>query len=423
MRRATLRFLRGLASLGLGLGALVGCGPAEDESGGVPIGALVPFTGMSAASGANYERAMLLAVDMLNEHAGSTRVRLVVRDTHSSSRGTTKSLRALLEERVVGLIGPDRVELVDDVREELGPRMLSHLLPSSMTLADFADDRSGRLIRPAPAAEYVGCALANRIYGDLNRRLVVIHSPDRYRRAFSNALVSAFESYRFAAHQGTGFAFELPESASNYSDVVAAASALNPEAVVVAADAPLAAKLVRDWTTLGRNSVAWFFEPGLRSEEFLHNVSPASVSGATGISLALPDTSSAFARAFQNQWGGEEPLVESHLYFDAVIALGLAALQAREDGEEPNVANVAERALAVLRGPGQSVSWNDLGRAVELVRAGSPIHYVGAAGRATLNAAGVSDGSAAIFGFWQIRGGSIEAERFGACPAGTIGFE
>ena len=407
---------------GLALKTVVACSEPAEET-GTPIGALVPFTGISAVGGPNYERAMLLATEYLNavEASSGRRFRMVVQDSHSTSERTLAALDKVLAQDVIGLIGPDRVELVEAVREQVKARELSQILPSSMTLADFPASESQNLVRPAPAAEVVGCALSNRIYGDLNRTLVVIHSNDAYRTAFAEATVASFESYRFAAHTGTGHAIPLPAS-GDYRRTIAHAAALAPDTIVVAADAPLGAGLVRAWSTITPKPVQWFFEPALRSEEFLRNVNPRSVEGSTGISLALPDASSDFVSAYESRWDGETPLVESHLYFDAVIAIGLSTLiAARELGREPTPAEVASKVLRVVRGPGRSVSWRELDRAVALINEDKAIHYTGAAGRWTLDAQGAAEATAALFGFWRIAGGNISAERFGACPAGTIG--
>jgi ABC-type branched-subunit amino acid transport system substrate-binding protein len=413
--------LRG-ALTGLLFGALTACSEPSDES-GTPIGALVPFTGVSAVGGPNYERAMLLATEYLNSALASSgrRFRMVVQDSHSTRERTLSALDKLLAEDVIGLIGPDRVELVQAVREQLSDRELSQILPSSMTFADFPASLSRNLIRPAPAAEVVGCALSNRIYGDLDRILVVMHSGDAYRTAFAAATVDSFESYRFAAHVGIGHAVLLPAS-GDYRRTISYVAGLAPDTVVVAADAPVGAGLVRAWSTVTPRPVKWFFEPALRSEEFVRNVNPRSVEGSTGISLALPDASSDFVSVYENRWDGETPLVESHLYFDAVIATGLATLvAARELGREPTAAEVAGKVLRVVRGPGRSVSWQELDRAVALINEGTAIHYIGAAGRWALDAQGAPEATSALFGFWRIQGGSIVAERFGACPAGTIG--
>src|SRR5215216_3237615 len=121
---------RALAA-GLMFGTLVGCSEPSEES-GTPIGALVPFTGVSAAGGTNYERAMLLATEHLNAVEASTgrRFRMLVQDSHSTRERTLSGLDKLLAEDVIGLIGPDRVELVQAVRERLGERELSQILPS-----------------------------------------------------------------------------------------------------------------------------------------------------------------------------------------------------------------------------------------------------------------------------------------------------
>ena len=65
-----------------------GCGPADDEeTGGIAVGVLLPFTGDEAALGRNLEQALLLAVADVNEAGGigGQKLRLVTRDTCASS--------------------------------------------------------------------------------------------------------------------------------------------------------------------------------------------------------------------------------------------------------------------------------------------------------------------------------------------------
>jgi ABC-type branched-subunit amino acid transport system substrate-binding protein len=303
--------------LGTGLlcACVSGCGDAADEEHGAAIGAIVPFTGVSAASGASYERAMLLAIEYLNRasRASGQEFRLAEEDSHSTMERTQSGLQKLLRQDVLGIIGPDDVELVKGVRASIGRRPLAHLLPSSVTLQDFSGDTSGLLTRPAPAAEFVGCALANRVYGDLNERMVVVHASDAYRRAFASAAVESFESYRFAARIGHALALSLPEDSDDYLETVSAAAAFEPDTIVLAADAPIAAGFVRAWSTLGRRPASWFFEPGLRSEEFLRNVIVSSVNGASGISLALPDGADDFSAVYEKRLDGEPPSIESQM--------------------------------------------------------------------------------------------------------------
>jgi neutral amino acid transport system substrate-binding protein len=404
-----------------GAGGCTGGGGAPED--GVPIGALIPFTGNAAAGGANYERAMLLAVEHLNAQraASGTTFRLAVDDTHSSSDRTLEGLGSLFGSDVIGLVGPERVELVEDVRSHMAGRVMAHAVPNSMTLADFANDDRGLLVRPAPAAEFVGCAAANRIYGDGHTRLVVLHAEDAYRRAFAAATVKAFESYRFAAHAGTALSIGLPDDPNTYPPIVAAAAAFQPNVVMVAADVAVGAALVRAWTTLSRTQVGWFFDPALRSDEFLRNVDVGAISGGLGISLSLPDKAEAFEQVFAGRWHGDVPSVEAHLYYDAAVAMGLGYLTAsRALGRAATADETSRHVLPVLLGPGISVAWNYLDRAVDQIAAGVPIHYIGASGGSPLDAKGSFEGNVAIFRFWIVSEGHIFQEKFGACPAGTI---
>ena len=69
------------------------------DSTDIQVGALLPFTGELAASGAEYERALVLAVETVNQAGGISghRLRLVARDTHSDVERGIESARALFE--------------------------------------------------------------------------------------------------------------------------------------------------------------------------------------------------------------------------------------------------------------------------------------------------------------------------------------
>ena len=80
--------------------------------------------------------------------------------------------------RMVALVGPERVELVKSVRKAMADTNVPHLLPNSVTLEELPADASSVVVRPAPAAEFIGCALANwredRKLADLHRNIVMM---------------------------------------------------------------------------------------------------------------------------------------------------------------------------------------------------------------------------------------------------------
>lgn len=408
----------------LGVAFVTACvAPPEDEE-GVAIGALVPFTGAAAAGGANYERAMLLAVEHLNAQGGllGQPFRMVTRDSHSSVERTLGSLDDILDEAPIGLVGPADVEQVAAVRERLGDSGLAHVLASSVTHSRFPDEAPGSLVRLAPSAEIMACALANRLYSEQVPRVVASYSADPYRQAFAQAFVTAFEGFRLGGHVGAGLALPLPDVAVGFRDVISQALDFAPDAVVLATEASTGASLVQDWETL--SAVRWFFESSLGSDEFLRNVSPETVQGAIGIGLALPPEAPIFAEAYTKRWSGEAPLNEAYLYYDAVMSIGLASIAAAAElGHAPEPADVSARILQVLRAPGLPVSWQDLDEATRLVSEGSDIQYIGAAGRLALDDGGRIDPNAALLRFWKVDGEAIVPEQFGVCPSSELTFE
>lgn len=395
----------------------------EDDEGAVAIGALVPFTGTSAAGGASYERAMVMAIEHLNREGGvlGEHFRLVTRDSHSTVERTSKSLQQVMEHDVVGLVGPEDVALIQAVRDELKEASIPHLLPSSVSYAHFADSSSGGMVFLSPSAEIISCALANRIYSEQYSRLVVIYSPSPYRQAFAQAVVEAFETFRTSTNIGVGLALPLPPDTTSYVATIQQALAFEPDVVVIATEASVGANLVNTWQSL--RTVQWYFDPALRSEEFLRNVSATTVDGSVGISQSLPDDAETFAEMFSARWDGEPPEVGSYLHYDAVITLGLATIRAATAlGRLPEAEEVAEHVLPILRPPGRTASWTELGDAIAAIRAGEELQYVGAAGRLGVREDGHVEPSVAVTRFWAVRDGQIVSELFGACPAGTLSF-
>ena len=76
-----------------------GCEPEDppEDPNAIEVGALLPFTGELSAYGAAYERALILAVERVNDAGGVSgrRLRLVPKDTHSSVERGLESARAL----------------------------------------------------------------------------------------------------------------------------------------------------------------------------------------------------------------------------------------------------------------------------------------------------------------------------------------
>ena len=110
-----------------------GCAPESPDESGLEVGALLPFTGELAAYGAAYERALILAVETVNDAGGvaGRKVRLVARDTHSETERGLDSARELLDMGVVNVIGPEEPELTLRMAPLFADYDSMQILPSS----------------------------------------------------------------------------------------------------------------------------------------------------------------------------------------------------------------------------------------------------------------------------------------------------
>src|SRR5690606_22911280 len=98
--------------------ATLGCGPetaSEDDR--VVVGLLLPFTGSSSATAANFERAALFAADRINAAGGvqGHHVKIVSRDTHSELRRARSSALELISEGARVVLGPESAHIAHEL--------------------------------------------------------------------------------------------------------------------------------------------------------------------------------------------------------------------------------------------------------------------------------------------------------------------
>ena len=380
---------------------------AEEPEDCMPVGALLPFTGDLASAGANIERALMLALEDI-EAAGGVGPRplcLVPRDTHSDEKRGLAAARDLLRyQRVRALFGPQQDGLALRVIEELRRARVAGISGGTTSPTQRFTEDNGLWFRTVPSALVLGEALAERMYQDGARHISVLYESSEYGVGWSSVL-----QVNFTARGGTSEGiFSYQPDQQTYTEVLNRAFAPGVDAVVLVASARSGAAIVEEWASSGRGG-AWYFTPSLNDRVFLDNIPLGTVDGMIGISPAVGADADRFTSSFAARWAGERPLRDAYFYYDAAVLWALAYETARsQPGGAPAAEGIARQIQPVSAPPGQLVHWYELDRALDLVRAGEEIDYIGASGDVNIDSRG--DVESGRYQFWSVVEDRVELE-------------
>lgn len=373
------------------------------EAPGIPedaviIGGLLPFTGSESAIGRNLEQAMLLAVEDLNAAGGldGRPFALLSRDSHSSSeRGFNELLELLYVDQVAYLVGPEENDLAREIAQDVKALDRLHMLPGYAAPSVERSETRGGWVRLAPSPFALGCALAKVAVREGVHSVNSLAARDDY-----NTNVSSEFTTHVAALGGRVLpSVTFRSGESTYRDKIGLAFDVRAEGTLLAAYPATAATIVTEWSVSGRPGT-WLLGPSLRTEVLLANIPEGSLDGHFGVSPSLSlrsechvvdeaqqtvdcatGNAAAFIRRFSRRWNNEVPFPAAHFYYDGVvlIAMGLVYAQATR-GAIPSSGRALQEIIRELNSPDHDVaSWRDLKAAMEALRAGIPLRYVGAA--------------------------------------------
>ncbi|WP_437932590.1 ABC transporter substrate-binding protein [Sorangium sp. So ce291] len=364
----------------------------------VTLGSLLPLSGSQSAIGRNLGQAMSLAVEDVNAAGGidGRPLYIVSRDSHSSvERGLEQLLDLLYTDRVAYLVGPEENALARAIAPDVRELDVLHMMPGYAAPDVARSGTSGGLIRLAPSPFAVGCALAK-----IAAREDVATANSLAEREDYNATISSEFAIAFATLGGRILpSVTFTSGEQTYASEIESAFSSRADRTLLAANPATGAAIVTEWTASGRPG-AWFLGPALRADPLLANIPAGSLDGSLGVSplLSLPSecrtvdeaqetvecttgNAAAFIEQFSRRWKGEAPLPAAHFYYDGVIliAMGLVYAQATS-GTIPASGHELQAIIRELSSPDhEAASWRDLKAAMDKLRAGIPLRYVGAA--------------------------------------------
>jgi branched-chain amino acid transport system substrate-binding protein len=377
--------------------------PAEDPT-SIKVGLLLPFTGASAASSGNFERAVLFARDQINAGGGvrGRAIQIVSADTHSDPARARRSIDALIEEGVKVVIGPESAEIASDVKPMLDAHEIVFLSPLVGAADDDAVDCTTPWFRLAPSARALGEALAKQARADQMANVALFHAEG----AYDQALATAFRN-RFLSLGGTIAVDQVLQSdAQSYAGSVSNKQLAEVDAQVLAAPTRPAALLVNEVRLLEPRQTRWYLSPLLKTQLLLENVAPSALEGATGVTPRIFDTTSAFPTAFAQRWSGDRPLDGAYFYYDAMALLAYGLERAALVDGQLRAAELRAAIAASTGNRGEPGAWNELPVSLRRLREQVDMHYSGLTGPILLQPCG--DRRTGESSAWTVRDGQIQ---------------
>ena len=371
----------------------------------VVIGLLLPYTGGDAAIGTNYERAAIIARDLINASGGINNrpISFVAKDTHSDPVRARKALQELMAYDVHAVIGPEGAEIARQILPILQKNKILFISPVVSGADTLPVSVTNPWIRLAPSSSKLGHVFANHLMfeRDLNT-ISTVYSADDYNTDFVRSLEE-----RFTELGGTvETSLRISGSALSYGEEVYQLRLGATTNLVLAAPIDSASRFVNEITiTDSAHKWQWFLAPGLETPVFLQNTIQSAVEGATGVGIEVENPDHEFIAMYRERWS-DEPLDGAFFYYDAVSVLSLAIAAAiRNSGGPLNYEGIVAAMSDVASPSGIQIRWSEHADGFRHIMDGRRLYYSGLTGPLLFTDEGQQQ--KALMATWSISNGQI----------------
>jgi neutral amino acid transport system substrate-binding protein len=388
-----------------------GTAEAQGVSCPVRLGAIIPLTGPQGPIGKPIADTAQLAIEHVNAAGGikGCPVELVLRDDTGQPTVGLEAARYLVDVQkvpaIVGVVGSGiALPIVSSVTTAARVPLIS-CCAVTPTLTRMAEEgkTDGYFFRTIPTSRVMAVAHAAAATDRAYKRVAVIYVNNDFGLTLLNDFKKSFE----AMGGSIAGAFAYNENQPSYRAEVNQALATRPDALVLLAFSQDGATIAREWISLG-GPQTMVLHNTLRSEDFIKAVGERFLTRAAGIDnaqVAGPSVD-AFNAAYQAKFGRPPVGPGLHTVYDSVVVTALAMQAAATlDGTA-----IRDQLRQVTDPAGTQVTPGVEGirRALELLKAGTRIRYVGATGPFQFDKNGDVSGPALI---WKIEGGKLVTDR------------
>ena len=380
---------------------MAGAGSAED----VKIGILIGFTGPIESLTGHMANAAEAAMAEANASGKSTMTFVPVRADSTcvdAAAAQAAAERLITAEGVKGIIGGDCSGVTRAVLQNVArPNGVAMVSPSATSPALTADEDDGLFFRTAPSDAREGEVMADVLMEKGVKSIALTYSNTDYGKGLAEAISSAFIAKGGvvtinAAHD---------DGKADYSAEVAALAAAGGDLLVVAGYLDQGGKGIIQ-ASLDSGAFSMFGLPGGMVGDSLPLAIGPALDGSYG-QVAASDSPGAavladMGKAAATTYDSTSPYASES--YDAAALIMLAMQAAGSTDSKVYAAKIMDIANA----PGEPIMPGELGKALELVAAGTDIDYQGGSG-VELIGPGESAGRYRQF---EVKGGKYETVQF-----------
>ena len=352
------------------------------ELGTFKIGTILPETGDISFLGPPMIEAVNLAASEINAADVGIKVEISSGDSGTDPAVAGAQADEHIANKVHGIIGAAASGISLSIIDKITSQNIVMISPSntSPTFTDYED--GGYYFRTAPTDILQGSLLADLIIEDGNDSVAIINRADDYGRQLAQATKTSLE-----AGGASGTIIEYDPKAPTYSSEAQKVKSGSYNAIVLIAfeeGVKVLSSLIE--ANVGPKNIDTYTTDGIAVGDLGERVSPSDQSVIAGITGIAPSSSpqsgeSTFPARFKAFAPQVTDLIFSSAAFDALIVLGLAALEAKST--DPTV--YSAKINGVTR---DGVKCNLFARCAELIQDGKNIDYDGASGPLEFSDAG-----------------------------------
>ena len=393
-----------LATLSVGAGSSVAMAQACTHT----IGMVVSLTGPAGRFGQAASKSAELAFRDINGAGGAAGCQLTIdlRDAQSQGTVAVDQARQLVDLRRVpaiigGIISSVSIPILTSVTADAGIVQISPA-SSSPTLTRLAVEgkTKGNFFRTITSDALQGVAAAKYAMDQNIRELAIIHVNNDFGVNMVAEFRRAYEALGGKIISTTPYNQNQP----SYAPEVTAAMRGDPKALYLVAYPGDGTNIARTWVSQG-GANTFLLNDGMNSKDFIEGVGARFLNNAFGTSSGTVKTPSTeyFATAYPAMSGGfDANAPAADRAYDAAAILGLAIAHA---GKAESAA-IRESIRKVTGGTGEVVHAGPDGmkKAMELIKAGKPIRYVGVIGAVEFDQNGDITGP---FRKWRLQDGVV----------------
>lgn len=393
---------------------LASCGSDGSGKGGsdeLTIGGIHAMTGDLGTYGPPMTRGIELAVQAINDGNADVddpmKVGLETADTESKAEGAVAAARKVVGAGASCLIGPITTpESIAVLNAVTKARQMTMIPEASATALREVDD-AGTISRLIPPDNLQGAALAqvvnDTLKGAEGKKVAFAFQNSSYGIGLEESFTEAWEEMGGEVSLSVGYAATQPSFESEAQKLTAD----EMDAIVVADYPETFGKLADALLRTGKyDPNKLFVSDALNVSPIPDSISPEALEGARGTQGGVI-TDTPQAEAFDElatAEGGERGPFDVQV-FDSAMLCYLSAVAA----DSTKASDITEKMREVANAPGKEFTYLELPEAIEALRNGEDIDYVGASGPIQIGDNGDTD--IALYEQFRFIDGKLTVER------------